>query len=90
MLRKIPQDKTYKQGDDLRRLPSDGSTTFFCFDLSAATDRFPIKLIYGLVKELIGSFRAKAWYDIMVGQPFDYKNSKISYSVGNPMGFYSS
>lgn len=90
MLEKIPQDKTYKQGDDLRRLPSDGSVTFFCFDLSSATDRFPIKIIYGLVERLIGKFRAKAWYDIMVGQPFDYKNSKVSYSVGNPMGFYSS
>lgn len=90
MLEKIPQDKTFKQGDDLRRLPSDGSVTFFCFDLSSATDRFPIKIIYGLVKRLIGRFRAKAWYDIMVGYPFDYKNSKISYSVGNPMGFYSS
>jgi hypothetical protein len=47
-------------------------------------------LIYGLVEKLIGRFRAKAWYDIMVGQSFDYKGSKVSYSVGNPMGFYSS
>jgi hypothetical protein len=26
----------------------------------------------------------------MVGYPFDYEGDKISYAVGNPMGFYSS
>lgn len=26
----------------------------------------------------------------MVGYPFDIEGKKVSYSVGNPMGFYSS
>jgi hypothetical protein len=26
----------------------------------------------------------------MVGYPFDYKDEKLSYSTGNPMGAYSS
>jgi len=56
----IPQDKTFKQGSDLKRIPFDGQTTYYCFDLSSATDRFPIKLIMELLRELIGEEKTLA------------------------------
>lgn len=91
----IPQDKTFNQGNDLRSLPFDGSTTYYCFDLSSATDRFPMFLILGLMESILGSERSIAWYNIMVGQAFDYRDpsgssSLLKYEVGNPMGFLSS
>lgn len=79
----------------MRELPLDGSCTYYSFDLSAATDRFPIDLIKGFLAHNYGENIAIAWYDVMVGYPFKFKGPKGSnreycYSVGNPMGFYSS
>lgn len=70
-------------------------TPFYCFDLTSATDRFPIVLIHRLLISLIGKEKALAWYNIMVGYSFvsvDSKGSRrdIKYSVGNPMGLLSS
>ena len=91
----IPQDQTFNQGSGLKDLPFDGEHTYFCFDLTAATDRFPIDILETLLTLLSSEERAKAWYDIMVGYPFEYKPLKgsiinLRYEVGNPMGFYSS
>lgn len=92
ILKSIPQDKTYTQCLDIRLFNPLKVETYFCFDLSAFTDRFPCLVLHGLLKELIGKKKADAWYDIMVGYSFSCKFSKddLRYSVGNPMGFYSS
>jgi len=92
ILSSIPQDRTYTQslGIDLFNPLKD--ETYFCFDLSAFTDRFPCDVLHELLKVLIGISKANAWYDIMVGYPFkcDFSKDDLRYTVGNPMGFYSS
>lgn len=92
VLRKLPNDCTHDQGKFLECLKD--SSIYFSIDLSSATDRFPIKLIKSLLEHRLPTDYVNAWEDIMVGYPFDFTNrgkvNKLSYSVGNPMGAYSS
>lgn len=46
MLRSIPQDATYSQqnGVKLITLAMEAGKPIYCYDLSSATDRFPVKL----------------------------------------------
>lgn len=95
VLRCIPQDQTFDQGEGLRDLPFESSTTYYSYDLRAFTDRFPIRLIMGLLTVSASLAYANVWYRIINGYPFDYIDPKghsqsIRYSVGNPMGFYTS
>jgi len=88
VLRKIPQDCTFDQGAFREKVGS--WEVFYSVDLSSATDRFPLKVITSLLKGHLPDLYVNSWEDIMVGYPFDYDGKKLSYSVGNPMGFYSS
>jgi hypothetical protein len=89
-LRKIPQDMTFNQGAFKARI-SDWEV-FYSVDLSSATDRFPIDLISDVLKGHLPSEYVEAWKHIMVGYPFKVpgEDRLIYYSVGNPMGAYSS
>lgn len=64
----------------------------YSYDLSNATDRFPIKLQQMLLQALIGVEKAEAWRKILVNRPYTIKttNEVIKYQVGQPMGAYSS
>lgn len=88
VLSKIPQDCTFSQSSFKDKIV--GWDTFHSVDLTAATDRFPITFISMVLGGLLPQNYITAWLDIMVGYPFDYKTDQVSYSVGNPMGFYSS
>lgn len=88
VLRKLRCDCTFNQGKFQEILG--GQSIYYSVDLTQATDRFPIKVISGLLETKFGLEFTRAWEDIMVGYPFDYKDEKIKYSVGNPMGAYSS
>lgn len=88
-LKKIRQDVTFSQGS-FKDLIDGHEGPFHSVDLSAATDRFPIELICQLLEVRFGSEYSSSWKNIMVGFPFDSPHGKISYSVGNPMGAYSS
>jgi hypothetical protein len=95
VLRSIPQDQTFNQGDGLKELPFSSDRTYFSFDLTAFTDKLPIKILVGLLTCNFGLIKAKAWHDIIAGYDFEYKNPKgllnrVRYNVGNPMGFYTS
>jgi hypothetical protein len=89
ILQDIPSDQTFSQAEGISALLS-RDTKHFCFDLSAFTDRFPLTIVSGLLEVLVGKKKAKAWDNLMVGEPFVYKDQKISYKVGNPMGLYTS
>jgi hypothetical protein len=62
---------------------------YYSIDLTAFTDRFPIRINRDLLEARIGPEKADAWYRIMT-QKFTLDNETISYEVGNPMGAYSS
>lgn len=91
-LRRIKQDCTFNQGS-FREFLSEHEGPFYSADLSAATDRFPIQVIKLVLKGHISPEIVDHWSNIMVGYDFNkskHNNSKVSYAVGNPMGFYSS
>lgn len=96
VLRLIPMDGTYDQTRPLRRLSS--VRQLYSFDLSAATDRFPLELQSRIIYKVI--FRddlAKAWADFGLGvnsflAPGRNADSArfISFNTGQPLGFLSS
>jgi len=92
ILRMIPQDMTFTQGTFVDHLRKWGpGVVLYSVDLTAATDRFPIKLISSVLKGALPCGYVDAWVDIMVGYPFRAPSGEeVRYSVGNPMGFYSS
>jgi len=91
ILRKIPQDMTFNQGTAADTVKSWGNVKLFSIDLTTATDRFPIDLIASVLRGKFPESYVLAWVDVMVGYPFHTPTGdRVSYSVGNPMGAYSS
>jgi len=89
-LKLIPQDGTLNQEEPLRLLFKrlERSTTYHCFDLSAATDRLPLTLQADILR-LLNIPYWKEWMYLM-RSPFHHGSDDIIYSVGQPMGAYSS
>ena len=86
-LKKIPQDFTFNQTGYMSSLSH--AEIYYSIDLTAFTDRFPIRVNKDLLEARIGPEKADAWQRIMT-QSFTLGNETISYQVGNPMGAYSS
>jgi len=63
---------------------------YHSFDLTSATDRFPVDLQVDLLTYLYNEDYAKAWKELMVSKPFLFDSKEYKYSVGQPMGAYSS
>jgi hypothetical protein len=87
-LKKIPQDFTFDQTGYLSSLSN--SKVYYSIDLTAFTDRFPIQVNKDLLEERIGPLWANSWLQIMTQQFTTQDGELIHYSVGNPMGAYSS
>lgn len=68
----------------------------FCYDLTSATDRFPVKLQEDVLRAMYGPEVASLWKHILIDRDFqaptDQKNvtRTVRYAVGQPMGFLSS
>jgi hypothetical protein len=95
----FPQDRTYTQDPFINLKGVAKGMKFHSFDLSSATDRFPIQLQQQLITEIAGPAYAAAWKALMINEPFlAYETDKsgirrprmIKYSVGQPMGARSS
>jgi hypothetical protein len=88
ILKELPQDRTFNQEPQVTF-----AGPYHSFDLSAATDRFPLKFQKILVKLLLNSkTKADAWAELLVGTPFyvPWTGNYVKYEVGQPMGAYSS
>jgi hypothetical protein len=92
ILKRIPQDCTYHQGKFKETIKD--WKEFSSVDLSNATDRFPILFIKGVLGPIFPKSFLDAWEYIMVGIGYDlnYKGKQycLKYSVGTPMGAYTS
>lgn len=91
ILRRIPQDGTFNQEKPLDLLIQkvDPGQTFYSYDLSAATDRLPLDIqrdILNYLYPLLGSI----WFLLIKNINYFYGGKYIKYSVGQPMGAYSS
>jgi hypothetical protein len=89
-LRNFSQDRTFTQ-DPFNEWGSKGNN-FWSLDLKSATDRFPISLQEKLLGVMMNDTeKAELWRNTLVDR--DYKlpsGGTTRYSVGQPMGAYSS
>lgn len=94
-LKELPCDRTFTQ-DPAFENRINGNHRLWSLDLSAATDRFPIKLQEKLIRAIFGYDVSSNWVNILTNRDFTYKgatdihNTNYRYSVGQPMGAYSS
>lgn len=95
ILRKHVMDGTFDQLRPLSR--AWGNKTLHSLDLSAATDRLPIRLQRALISDLLLDPEfAQAWETLLVGREYQVPKNKdtdvtsVTYSVGQPMGALSS
>jgi hypothetical protein len=88
-LKKIPSDRTFDQNPFSI---SSSNNIFYSVDLSAATDRFPVELQKLWFASLSSEAVANSWKSILVDHEVyvPWENRTIKYSVGQPMGAYSS
>nr|UTQ48818.1 RNA-dependent RNA polymerase [Monilinia fructicola mitovirus 1] len=97
LLRRIDMDGTFDQEKPLERLiflhkmkkllEPNNKQLYHCFDLSAATDRLPLQIQIDILNQL--GFCGSAWAKLL-DIPWVYKTKSFRYSVGQPMGAYSS
>nr|WVH16997.1 RNA-dependent RNA polymerase [Rhizophagus clarus mitovirus 5] len=104
LLRKIPQDGTFDQTGPAKLLAAKGGIrTYYSYDLSAATDRFPVSLQQALLGYLIGPRVARHWTQLLTGRTFNVPKwitdkqrvpqgtpRSVQYNAGQPMGAYTS
>jgi len=101
ILRKLETDGTFNQIRPAQRLIDLGFREFYSYDLSSATDRFPLALQQVVLSAIIGPKMAKLWAKILVeryyltpkapegvlGPPAD---TPLVYGSGQPMGALTS
>lgn len=93
VLKKLPMDGTWDQGKASLRVAkwsADPNRTLFCYDLSAATDRFPGGMIALVLGCLIGFDAASLWLTLLTNRDYWHKGKGYRYSAGQPMGTLSS
>lgn len=88
VLKTFRADRTFDQGDLTYLL---NEKEFYNYDLSDATDRFPLGVQKIVMEHLYGSEVAESWGRILTTLPFKTQDgSYIHYKTGQPLGLYSS
>jgi hypothetical protein len=91
ILKDIPEDGTFDQDKPLDILLSkDLESQIYSFDLSAATDRLPMEIQRDILNIIYSGNIGILWYNILKNINWKYDKSYYKYSVGQPMGAYSS
>jgi hypothetical protein len=98
-LRAIHQDGTFDQLKPLKRLVNlmerRGIRRSWSYDLSAATDRFPLWVQRSLLSEVFSDRFGTLWARLLAGRNFAHRHKgvivgKSRYATGQPMGALSS
>jgi len=101
LLRRIPTDATFDQVGVLERVQERVMKAgyrvakAYSFDLSAATDRLPVRLQEKILEPLLGKWSAVGWRRLLVDREYTLKTKdsqllKLRYATGQPMGALSS
>jgi hypothetical protein len=89
LLKRMPQDRLNQDPIIKNKISND---SFWSLDLTAATDRFPIRLQERLLGIIFHdkSF-ARSWANLIANREYmTPEGEQLKYSVGQPMGSYSS
>lgn len=92
LLRKMSTDGTYNQtviAEKVKQWTAEGKPQY-SFDLTTATDRFPVFLQGIVLSRLIGNKQAYHWMLLLRDRTFSSAIGDVQYSIGQPMGMYSS
>jgi hypothetical protein len=94
ILQSIPQDCTYNQGKlvpELKKWTESLEGDLYSYDLSSATDRFPVVVQTKVLSLAIGSPEyAEKWQTLLTQRDFFYKGQAYKWAVGQPLGSLSS
>lgn len=92
LFKRMKNDCTFDQGKFRSCLPSKGP--YFSYDLSSATDRFPVEFQEIVVANLVSCEEyASAWRSLISDREFSVPwedGLVVKYKCGQPMGAYSS
>jgi hypothetical protein len=91
LLRGLKPDCTFNQGSFRATLPQQGP--YYSFDLSQATDRFPVLLQELVLGLLVSESYAAAWSRLITCRDYHVtwgSKGTVRYACGQPMGAYSS
>jgi hypothetical protein len=89
IVKSLPNSAVHDQNKGGYFLKEHTRKTVWCYDLSSATDRFPLVLQKQVLHALGLSLYALALSDIS-RQNWIFEDSHISYATGQPMGLYGS
>jgi hypothetical protein len=107
MLKEIPSDGTFDQHKPVKALIKRSKTGYLAsFDLSAATDRLPVRIQQSILAVMFNANFAQAWKSLLVDREYALlpsvrdrpadpihlydESDRYRYAVGQPMGAYSS
>lgn len=97
VLRKIKSDCTFNQDEGKAWMVKATQTRKWMasYDLSSATDRLPVWLQAKVIDAVLPGELGKEWSELLTNRKFLYTlpsgaTGYVKYSVGQPMGFYSS
>lgn len=89
MQKGIEADCTFNQTGRLDSISP--NPRFYCYDLTTATDRFPLWFQTDQFKIIYGTEKAEAWMRVLVKMDFmTPEGDRLFYQAGQPMGAYSS
>lgn len=89
-LRRMVTDGTWDQNKQVERILSECKSHAHSYDLSSATDRFPVHLQEILLSHVYGPEIASSWKNVLTQRPFHYKDTVVTWTVGQPLGLLSS
>nr|UJQ92536.1 MAG: putative RNA-dependent RNA polymerase [Mitoviridae sp.] len=107
LLKGIPQDGTFDQHKPVKALIKRSKSGYLAsFDLSAATDRLPVRVQQSVLAVMFNPAFAEAWKNLLVDREYSIlppvrdrpddpihlydESDHYRYAVGQPMGAYSS
>lgn len=99
----LPTDGTFDQLRPAKALVARGLRVFYSFDLSAATDRFPVALQHAVMSLILGRRLAGLWVKFLVNRDYivpryiaprwkvpEGTPKDVRYGAGQPMGALTS
>lgn len=94
ILKTIASDATFGQdtaASAIKEWTKLSSEPLYSLDLTSATDRFPVKAISAMIGKLTNSSEfGNAWKNLIADRDFIFLGKKVKWSVGQPLGAYSS